>query len=184
MQMFIDFLPVLVFFVVFFTAGIYWATGAIIAVMIVQIAVTWLVKRTVSKMLLISGGLVIVLGSITLMLREPLFIQLKLTVVNGLFAVAFLGSHFIGKKTLTERIMGHAIEAPTSLWRQLNLMWVANFLILAVANLFVIYNYDMETWVLFKTAGTIGLTVLTAITQAVWIGVHLSHKDAAKEESR
>jgi intracellular septation protein len=184
MQMFIDFLPVLVFFVVFFTAGIYWATGAIIAVMIVQIAVTWLVKRTVSKMLLISGGLVIVLGSITLMLREPLFIQLKLTVVNGLFAVAFLGSHFIGKKTLTERIMGHAIEAPTSLWRQLNLMWVANFLILAVANLFVIYNYDMETWVLFKTAGTIGLTVLTAITQAIWIGVHLSHKDAAKEESR
>ena len=184
MQMLIDFLPVLVFFAVFFIGGIYWATGAIIVVMVVQIAVTWLVKRTVSKMLLISGGLVVVLGSVTLMLREPLFIQLKLTVVNGLFAIAFLGSHFIGKKTLTEHIMGHAIEAPPSLWRQLNLMWVANFAILAVANVYVIYNYDMETWVIFKTAGTIGLTVLTAVTQAIWIAVHLSHKDAAKEESR
>jgi intracellular septation protein len=184
MQMFIDFLPVLVFFVVFFTAGIYWATAAIIAVMVVQIAVTWFVKRTVSKMLLISGGLVVLFGGVTLILREPIFIQLKFTVVNGLFAIAFLGSHFIGKQTLTERIMGQAMEAPATLWRQLNLMWVANFAILAVANVFVVYNYDMDTWVIFKTAGTIGLTVLTAITQAIWIAVHLSHKDAAKEESR
>jgi intracellular septation protein len=76
------------------------------------------------------------------------------------------------------------MEAPATLWRQLNLMWVANFAILAVANVFVVYNYDMDTWVIFKTAGTIGLTVLTAITQAIWIAVHLSHKDAAKEESR
>jgi intracellular septation protein len=184
MQMFIDFLPVLVFFVVFFTAGIYWATAAIIAVMVVQIAVTWFVKRTVSKMLLISGGLVVLFGGVTLILREPIFIQLKFTVVNGLFAIAFLGSHFIGKQTLTERIMGQAMEAPATLWRQLNLMWVANFAILAVANVFVVYNYDMDTWVIFKTAGTIGLTVLTAITQAIWIAVQLSHKDAAKEESR
>jgi intracellular septation protein len=184
MQMFIDFLPVLVFFVVFFTADIYWATAAIIAVMVVQIAVTWFVKRTVSKMLLISGGLVVLFGGVTLILREPIFIQLKFTVVNGLFAIAFLGSHFIGKQTLTERIMGQAMEAPATLWRQLNLMWVANFAILAVANVFVVYNYDMDTWVIFKTAGTIGLTVLTAITQAIWIAVHLSHKDAAKEESR
>jgi intracellular septation protein len=184
MQMFLDFLPVLVFFGVFFVAGIYWATAAIIAVMVVQIAVTWLVKRTVSKMLLISGGLVVVLGGVTLMLRDPVFIQLKLTVVNGLFALAFLGSHFVGQKTLTERIMGHAIAAPASLWRQLNLMWVANFLILGLGNLFVVYNYDMETWVVFKTVGTIGLTLLTAIAQAIWIAVNLSHKDAANEESR
>jgi intracellular septation protein A len=63
-------------------------------------------------------------------------------------------------------------------------MWVANYAILAIANVFVIYNYSMDTWVIFKTAGTIGLTVLTAITQAIWIGVHLSHKDTAKEETR
>jgi len=152
--------------------------------MVVQIGVTWLVKRTVSKMLLISGGLVIVFGSVTLVLQDPLFIQLKLTVVNGLFAIAFLGSHFIGRKTLTERIMGHAIEAPSALWRQLNVMWVANFSILALANLYVVYNYDMQTWVVFKTAGTIGLTILTVIAQAIWLSIRLSHKDAAKEESR
>ena len=120
MQMLVDFLPIIVFFVVYFTFGIYPATAAIIAVMVIQIAVTWLIKRTVSKMLLVSGSLAVVLGGITLVLREPLFIQLKLTVVDGLFAIAFLGSQFIGEKTLTERIMGHVIDAPATLWRQLN----------------------------------------------------------------
>jgi len=182
MQMLVDFLPVLVFFGVYFTFDIYAATAAIIAVMTIQIAVTWLIKRTVSKMLLISGSLVVVLGSVTLMLREPLFIQLKLTVVNGLFAAAFLGSHFIGTKTLTERIMGHVVEAPAALWRQLNLMWVANFLILGLANLYVVYNYDMDTWTIFKTAGTIGFTLLTAIAQAVWIAIRTSEKEAPEGE--
>jgi intracellular septation protein len=182
MQMFIDFLPVLVFFAVYFTFGIYAATAAIIVVMVVQIAATWFIKRTVSKMLLISGLLVVVFGGITLVLREPLFIQLKLTVVNGLFALAFLGSHFIGKKTLIERILGHALEAPQALWRQLNMMWVANFLILAVANVYIVYNYDMDTWAIFKTAGTIGLTLITVVAQAVWIAVQTSGKPAPEEK--
>jgi intracellular septation protein len=182
MQMLVDFLPVIVFFAVYFTFGIYAATAAIIAVMVVQIAATWFIKRTVSKMLLISGSLVVVLGGITLILRDPVFIQLKLTIVNGLFAVAFLGSQFIGSKTLTERIMGHAIEAPAALWRQLNLIWVANFVVLGVANLYIMYNYDMDTWAIFKTFGTIGLTLVTAIGQAVWLATHTPDKQEANEE--
>ena len=183
MQMLVDFLPIIVFFVVYFTFGIYPATAAIIAVMVIQIAVTWLIKRTVSKMLLVSGSLAVVLGGITLVLREPLFIQLKLTVVDGLFAIAFLGSQFIGEKTLTERIMGHVIDAPATLWRQLNLIWVANFSILAIANVYVVYNYDMDTWTIFKTIGTLGLTFLTAIGQAVWIALHSQDQQEPKPKS-
>ena len=182
MQAFIDFLPVLVFFVVYFTAGIYWATAAIIAVMVVQIAATWLIKRTVSKMLLVSGGLVVVFGGITLVLREPLFIQWKLTIVNAIFAAAFLGSQFIGQKTLIERIMGHALEAPAHLWRQVNLMWVANFAILAMANVYVVYNFDLDAWAIFKTAGTIGLTLLTVIGTAVWLSMHTAGTPEAGAE--
>lgn len=182
MQMLVDFLPVIVFFVVYFTFGIYAATAAIIAVMLVQIAATWLIKRTVSKMLLVSGSLAVVLGGITLALREPLFIQLKLTVVDGLFAVAFLGSQFIGQKTLTERIMGHVVEAPQTLWRQLNLIWVANFSILAIANIYVVYHYDMDTWTIFKTVGTLGLTLVTAIGQAVWLALHTQNQQGSESK--
>lgn len=183
MQLLIDFFPIVVFFIVYKVAGIYWATGAIIVAMGLQMGVQWLRQRKVSKMLLVSAALVAVLGGITLLFRNPLFIQWKPTVVNWLFAVAFLGSEFIGAKNLTERVMGHAVQLEPAMWRQLNLIWVANFAFLGAANLFVVYNFDEETWVNFKLFGMLGLTLLTAIGQGLWIAAKTSGRPHGQEEA-
>jgi intracellular septation protein len=181
MQLLVDLLPIIVFFVVYKLYGMYAATGAIIVVMAVQIGVQWVRHRKVNKMLLISGLAVALLGGITLALRDPVFIQWKPTIVNWLFAAAFLASAWIGDKTLTERLMGHAIEIEKRLWRQLNAMWVANFAFLGAANLFVVYNFDEETWVNFKLFGMVGLSLLTAIGQALWIAARTSRPDPERD---
>jgi len=172
MQLLFDFLPIIIFFVAFKVYDMYVATAALIVAMAVQIGWQWVRKRTVNKMLLVSGALVAVFGGATLVLRDPIFIQWKPTIVNGLFALAFLGSQFIGPQTLIERIMGHAIQLPKSTWRQLNMIWVANFIVLGVANIYVVYNFDEETWVNFKLFGTLGLTLITALGQGVWIAMN------------
>ncbi len=169
MKLLFDFLPIIVFFVVFQWRDIYAATAAIVVVMAVQIAVQWLRERKVNNMLLVSGGLVALFGGATLLLRDPIFIQWKPTIVYAIFAAAFLGSRFIGRKTLTERVMGEAISLPVAMWRQLNLMWVGTFVVLGAANLYVVYNFSEATWVNFKLFGTLGLTLLTVIAQAIWI---------------
>jgi intracellular septation protein len=169
MQLLVDFLPIIIFFIVYKLYGMYAATAAIIVAMAIKIAFQWFVQHKVNKMLIISGALVAFLGGITLALRDPVFIQWKPTIVNWLFAAAFLGSQFIGSKTIIERIMGHAVQLEASMWRQLNMIWVANFLVLGAANLFVVYNFDENTWVNFKLFGMLGLTLLTAVGQAVWI---------------
>ncbi len=169
MKLLFDFLPIIVFFAVFQWRDIYAATAAIVVVMAVQIAVQWLRERKVNNMLLVSGILVALFGGATLLLRDPIFIQWKPTIVYALFAAAFLGSRYIGKRTLTERIMGEAISLPAPMWRQLNLMWVGSFTVLGAANLYVVYNFSEAIWVNFKLFGTLGLTLLTVIAQAVWI---------------
>jgi len=179
MQLLIDFFPVIAFFAAYKIYGIYVATGVIIAAMAVQIAVQWLRHGTVSKMLLISGLLVAVFGGMTLVLRNPIFLQWKPTIVNALFAIVFLGSQFIGSKTLTERMMGHAVQLHSSFWRQLNMMWVANFTFLGVANLYVVYNFDEATWVNFKLFGVLGITLAVVLIQALWIGA----KTAGREQN-
>ena len=98
--------------------------------------------------------------------------------MNGLFAAAFLGSRFIGDKTLTERMMGHAVQLSTSMWRQLNMMWVGNFAFLGAANLYVVYRFDEATWVNFKLFGMLGLTLAMVLLQAVWIAA----KTAGQEQ--
>jgi intracellular septation protein len=176
MQLLVDFLPIIIFFVVYKLYGMYAATAAIIVAMAIQIAFQWFVQHKVNKMLIISGALVAFLGGITLALRDPVFIQWKPTIVNWLFAAAFIGSQFIGSKTIIERIMGHAVQLEASMWRQLNMIWVANFLVLGAANLFVVYNFDENTWVNFKLFGMLGLTLLTAVGQAVWIASRTSQQ--------
>ena len=180
MQLLIDFLPILVFFGAYKLAGMYVATAAIIGVMAVQIGLQWIRKGSVNKMLLTSGILVAVFGTMTLVLRNPLFIQWKPTIVNALFAGAFLGSQFIGNQTITERIMGHAVALPRRLWVQLNLIWVTNFVVLAVANIYVVYNFSEEFWVDFKLFGTLGLTLITAVGQAVWIAMNTSDEQTTE----
>ena len=169
MQALIDFLPIIVFFVVYQAADIYTATAALIVAMALQIGYQFLRTRTVNKMLLASGILVFLFGGITLLFRNPIFIQWKPTIVNWLFAVGFLASRYIGGKTLTERAMGHAVELDQPTWRQLNLMWVGNFSFLGAANLYVVYNYSEAVWVNFKLFGMLGFTLLMVIIQVAWI---------------
>jgi intracellular septation protein len=171
MQLLVDFLPIIVFFGVFKLYGMYAATGAIIVAMAIQIAVQWIRTRTVSKMLLISGILVALFGSATLLLRDPIFIQWKPTIVNWLFAIAFLTSQFVGDRTFVERIMGEAIQLPKKMWLQLKSVWVVNFAVLGAANIYVVYNYSEATWVNFKLFGTLALTLITVIGQAIWISM-------------
>lgn len=174
MQLLFDFFPIITFFAVFKFYGMYAATAAIIAAMAVQIAFQWLRERKVSKMLLVSGISVAILGGATLYLRNPMFIQWKPTVVYWVFASVLIGSRYIGQKTMIERMMGHALELPATMWRQLNLIWFATFLVLGAANLYVAYNYDQNTWVNFKLFGTLGLILVTGIAQAIWIATQTS----------
>jgi intracellular septation protein len=178
MQLLTDFLPLIAFFVAFVVGDLYWATGTIIVAMALQIAYQWFRHRKVNKMLLISGALVAVFGGITLALRNPLFIQWKVTVVNWLFALAFLGSQLFGSKTFTERVMGQAVELEPAVWRQLNTLWVINFAVIGALNLYVMYNYDVQIWVYFKTWGMIGLSVLMAVGQAIWISSRSADRSA------
>jgi intracellular septation protein len=174
MQLLFDFFPLVAFFAAYVAFDLYVATATIMVAIALQIAYQWFRHRKVSKMLLISGALVEVFGTITLILRDPIFIQWKVTVVNWLFAGAFLGSQLFGEKTFTERLMGHAVELEPALWRQLNTLWVVNFAVIGAANLYVMYNFDEQTWVYFKTWGMIGMSLLMAVGQALWISSRTS----------
>ena len=57
------------------------------------------------------------------------------------------------------RPLGDTIDLPDHIWHQLNWVWVANFVLLGAANLYVVYNYSEPTWVKFKLASIIASIV-------------------------
>jgi len=139
MKLLTDFFPIILFFVAYKLYGIYVATAVAIGASVLQVA--WFRWRhgRVERMHLVTLGLLVVFGGLTLALRDPIFVMWKPTIVNWLFAVVFLGSQFFGERTLVERMMGQAIEVPGIVWRRLNWSWIAFFVLLGLANLYVVY---------------------------------------------
>ena len=180
MKLLIDFFPVIAFFIAYKAFDIYIATSVLIVTFIAQFLFDWKRNGKINKMHLTSLVLVLVFGGITLFLRDEKFIQWKPTVVNWLFAAAFLLAPVFTKKTLVQRLMEKTVELAPGLWAQLNSMWVLFFLLSGTANLYVVYNYDEETWVNFKLFGMLGMTFIFILLQGIW----LSRKATLLEEGQ
>lgn len=173
MKLLFDFFPILLFFVAYKLQGIYAATGIAIVASFIQVGLFWLKNRRVENMHLITLALIVVFGGATLLLQDEMYIKWKPTVLNWLFGLAFLGSRFIGSKTITQRMMDKNITLPDPIWTRLNLSWVIFFFALGIANLYVVYSFDTDTWVNFKLFGMMGLTLAFVLIQALVLTRHI-----------
>lgn len=186
MKLLFDFFPILLFFVAYKFGSllpledpwlrenpIYLATLVAIVASVLQVGVTWIKNRKVENMHLVSLVLIVVFGGATLYLKDPLFIKWKPTVLNWLFGVVFLGSQFIGRQTLIERMLGGQLELPAAVWRRLNLAWTTFFIVIGAVNLFVAYSFEEQVWVNFKLFGMLGLTFLFVILQSFYLSRYL-----------
>ncbi len=180
MQLLFDFFPVIAFFVAYKLADIYVATGVIIVAVVIQVAVQWARHRKVSPMTLISGALVLVFGTITLLVHDKTFIQWKPTVLNWLFGAGFLVSQFFGEQPVIQRLMGANLTLERPVWIKLNLMWVAFFFLMGALNLYVAFSFEESTWVNFKLFGMLGLTMVFALLQGVWLSSKMPADEAQK----
>ncbi len=174
MKLLTDFLPILLFFIAYKIFDIYVATAAAIAATFLHVAVTWLKTRKVATMQLVTLAILVVFGGLTLYLHNEQFIKWKPTVINWIFGIAFLGSQFFGKKTVVERLMSAQINLPNQIWQRLNLSWVVFFLIMGGANLYVMYNFDRDTWVNFKLFGMLGMTMVFLVIQSLFLARHIN----------
>ena len=183
MQALLDFLPVIAFAVTYWvTKDFNTAILVIMAAVGIQVIVTFALTRNVPKMLLISAGLVIGLGGISLLLKNDLVFKWKPTVLNWAFALVFLGSQFIGAKPIIQRIMESVAKNEIQLipahWRTLNLMWALFFTISGAANIYVAYNFEEAVWVNFKLFGLLGFTLVFMVLQAIWISKRVPEDQA------
>jgi intracellular septation protein len=169
MKQFFDFIPIILFFIAFKFYDIYVATGVVIVATIIQVSMTWIIYKKVETMQWITLGLILVMGGATIYLQDEQFIKWKLTIIEWLFGLAFLGSQFFAKKTFVERMMGASLELPSAIWKRLNLMWASFFISVGFINIYVMQNYNTDDWVTFKTFGVPGLMVIFIIFQMFFI---------------
>jgi intracellular septation protein len=177
MKFLFDLFPIVLFFAAYKMYDIYVATAVAIGAAFLQTGLFWLRHRKFEKMHVITLGILVVFGGLTLILRDPVFIKWKPTVVNWLFGATFLASRFFGERTLIERMMGHAITVPAPIWLRLNWAWVLFFIAMGIINIYVAYTYSEETWVNFKLFGMMGMTLVFVFAQAFYLGRYMETEE-------
>lgn len=197
MKQLIDFIPLLLFFIVYKTepravdilgdtymlGGIFSATAMLIVSSLVVYGILFVKQGKLEKSQWLTLVACLVFGSLTLAFHSETFLKWKAPVVNWLFALAFAGSHFIADRPLIQRIMGHAISLPQAIWFKLNIAWIIFFLFCGAANLYVAFTFQ-EFWVDFKVFGSLGMTLLFLVGQGIFLSRHMSDPATTPPETK
>jgi intracellular septation protein len=172
MKQLIDYIPLLVFFLVWSlderlvsiggyertVGGVFSATEFLLVASTLVYGALWLKEKRLDKLQWITFVAVVLFCIPTIVFRNIEFLKWKAPIVNWLFASIFLGSRFIGEKPAIEHMMGHAVPAPREVWQRLNLYWVLYFFVLGAINLAVALLLSEALWVKFKVFGNLALT--------------------------
>jgi len=134
MKFLFDFGPIILFFVVYKFFGLYAAIYAMIASTFAQMIYTRITTGKFVTSQVLTFILLIVFGGISIALRDPAFVMWKVSVLYVIFAVALIGSNWIGSKTLLERMMGKELELPRAIWTRLTWFWGFGFVGIAIVN--------------------------------------------------
>jgi len=168
MKQLLDFIPLIIFFILFKTYDIYIATASLMITTAMQVAYTWFAFKKIEKMQLITFLMVTLFGSLTLFMHDANFIKWKVTIIYVLFALFLLGSQLLGKPAV-KSMLGKELSLPDSLWKKINLAWVCFFCVCAIANVYVAFYMSLDVWVNFKVFGLLILTILFTIATGLYI---------------
>ena len=181
MKLLIDFFPIILFLVAFKFWGIYVATGVAIAATVVQIAYLRHKHGKVEPMQWMSLGVIVVFGGATLLAHSDTFIKWKPTVLYWLMGGALLIGQFVFHRNFIKSLMGAQVQLPEPAWNMLNWAWTGFFAGMGLLNLWVAFNFDLDTWVNFKLFGGLGLMLVFILAQAVFLSRYIKDTEPEKD---
>ncbi|MDP7593459.1 MAG: septation protein A [Litorilituus sp.] len=163
MHVLIEYIPLVVFLLFYKFADLYWATGSLIITSALQILYYFLKKDKIPTRNWIFFALILVFGSLTIFFHDDAFIKWKVTIINGFFAMSLLISKHFFNKNIIKQFLSESLSLPETIWTKLNFAWAMFFALCGALNLYIAFNFDLDTWVNFKVFGLTGLTLTFAI---------------------
>ena len=180
----LEFGPIILFFVgytvfrdhTFTVAGTEYSgfiavTAGFIPIILLSILVHWRLTGRIAKMQAVTAVLVVVFGGLTIWFNDERFFKMKPTMVYLLFA-GILGAGLLRNKSALQYALEDAMPLTRKGWMKLTRRTAAFCLGLAVANELIWRAMSTDSWVLFKTFGLPGISVVFFVAQAMLLRDH------------
>lgn len=173
----IDYGPLLVFFAVYKwyspeegnpvseVLAIVKGTVAFILAALIAVGISKWKLGHVTPMLMLSTALIVFFGGLTILFQDPVFVQVKPTIIYVVFSVALLVGVWRGK-ALLKYLLDAAFEGLSDRgWMKLSRNWGVYFAALAALNEVLRHTLSFDSWLLAKVWVFLPLSFLFTFTQ-------------------
>lgn len=163
-----EFGPLIAFFIGYKYGGIQSATLYMVIASVVSVIICYILYRKVQTFSLVSSGILLVTGGITIFTGNSMFIKIKPTILYIIFGSAFFISA-LKNKPFMKYLLSGTIQLKEESWNLLSYRFTIFFLLMAIINEIVWRNFEEITWVKFKVFGAIPITLLFILIQIPFV---------------
>ena len=169
-----DFGPLLIFFTIYYKSGnnLALAIPPLIISTIIAVGFIYFLEKKIPYIPLIGGVIISLFGGLTLYFNNPIFIYMKPTIVNLIFALTLIVGKAFFNKNFLEFFFKTAFQLNNEGWSKLNNRWAYFFIFLAILNEIIWRTQPETTWVNFKVWGLLPLTFIFTVFQVPLINKH------------
>ena len=169
-----DFGPLLIFFTVYYKNGndLRVAIPPLIITTIIAVVAIYLLEKKIPYVPLVGGIIISLFGGLTLYFNNPVFLYMKPTIINIIFAITLIVGKIFFNKNFLEFFFKSAFQLDELGWNKLNIRWAYFFIFLAILNEIVWRTQPETTWVNFKVWGILPLTFIFTALQLPMINKH------------
>ena len=157
-----DFGPLLAFFIIYYKndKDLVSAIPALIIATLIAICVIYMLEKRIPILPLMGAVLVCLFGGLTIFFDNPIFIYLKPTIINLIFAFALFFGKVVLNKNFLKKLFESSIKLEEAGWDKLIIRWVGFFIFLAILNEAIWRTQTEEFWINFKVWGILPITFL------------------------
>ncbi len=169
-----DFGPLLIFFIVYYKSGknLSVAIPPLIIATLFAVALIYILEKKIPYIPLIGGVVISFFGGLTLYFNNPIFLYMKPTIINLIFAIALIVGKNLFNKNFLQFFFKSAFQLDEIGWDKLNKRWAYFFIFLALLNEIVWRTQPEATWVNFKVWGILPITFIFTAMQLPMINKH------------
>ena len=169
-----DFGPLLIFFTIYYKSGnnLSVAIPPLIISTIIAVAVIYFIEKKIPYIPLVGGIIISLFGGLTLYFDNPVFLYMKPTIINIIFAIILIVGKILFNKNFLKFFFKTAFQLDEFGWNKLNNRWAYFFIFLAILNEIVWRTQPEATWVNFKVWGILPLTFIFTALQLPMINKH------------
>jgi intracellular septation protein len=162
--------PLVIFLLGYRICDLYVAILALMLSSGVAIAMKIILKLPMNIVTIVGYGMLILMGSLSILADDVEVFKMKPTVVNLAFAL-LLWLDFMGifKQKQITKIIPMLCKYSSSTIRFLSIIWMIYFCCCAVINEIIWRNFSEEIWIYYKIIGGIGLNIAMFIVSAMML---------------